>query len=191
MAVLILEKVSQNQKSLSLNSADKIIPIKSRYAIFQTILSIVFLLIALVGPLVQLLAWIDISNFLSSLRTAYLANSLVLGVICAFIILIVGLLISMGYKLAASSSLIYQFSLIGYAVPGTVIAVGLMLVLDSFFGMSITLFGITGLIVCLVIRFLPIGYRYFSTALDQIPKNNTHVLALHNLKPWQHLKVVI
>ena len=188
MAVLILEKVSQNQKSLSLNSADKIIPIKSRYAIFQTILSIVFLLIALVGPLAQLLAWIDISNFLSSLRTAYLANSIVLGIICALIILIVGLLISMGYKLAVSSSLIYQFSLIGYAVPGTVIAVGLMLVVDSFFGMSITLFGITGLIVCLVIRFLPIGYRYFSTALDQIPKNNTHVLALHNLKPWQAFK---
>ena len=94
----------------------------------------------------------------------------------------------MGYKLAVSSSLIYQFSLIGYAVPGTVIAVGLMLVLDSFFGVSITLFGITGLIVCLVIRFLPIGYRYFSTALDQIPKNNTHVLALHNLKAWPAFK---
>jgi len=94
----------------------------------------------------------------------------------------------MGYKLAVSSSLIYQFSLIGYAVPGTVIAVGLMLVVDSFFGMSITLFGITGLIVCLVIRFLPIGYRYFSSALDQIRKNNTHVLALHNLKPWPAFK---
>ena len=121
MVVLIIEKVLQNQKSLSLNSADKIIPINSKYAIFQTILSIVFLLIALVGPLVQLLAWIDISNFLSSLGTAYLVNSLVLGVICALIILFVGLLISMGYKLAASSLLVYQFSLIGYAVPGTLL----------------------------------------------------------------------
>jgi iron(III) transport system permease protein len=87
------------------------------------------------------------------------------------------LVLSLAYNGSNKMKSIITISTIGYALPGSVIAVGLLIVVNEIFGVSITSLGIFGLIICLSIRFMTPAFQYLVSALDNIPESSKQALA--------------
>jgi iron(III) transport system permease protein len=119
--------------------------------------------------------------FLSALK-----NSLLVGAATAVIVLLLCLgLLHFGRLMASSRRLIIRFASVGYAVPGTVLALGLLYVLTTIDAglnmMSRALFGIPvglllsgsafAVIFASSIRFLAVGESSLSSALAKLPEN--------------------
>jgi iron(III) transport system permease protein len=114
-------------------------------------------------------------------------NSIMVSLIAAFVILVFGLFIAYAQKLSRSRSVALANRLImaGYATPGAVLAIGVLVplaafdnALDSFmrtqFGVSTGLLltgSMTGLVLAYVVRFLAIGLGSLDAGLKRITPN--------------------
>ena len=114
----------------------------------------------------------------------YVRNSLLLAVWAAVIAAIAGIALAYGVRLSPQRAMrgLAEFATIGYAVPGAVLAVGIMVPLGHFDNavdsMSRTLFGLplgllvsgtaAGLVIGYVVRFLALGYRTVDSGLSRI-----------------------
>ena len=115
---------------------------------------------------------------------AYVWNSLMLAVWAAVIVAIAGIALAYGVRLSPQRAMrgLAEFATIGYAVPGAVLAVGIMVPLGYFDNavdaMSRKLFGLplgllisgtaTGLVIGYVVRFLALGYRTVDSGLSRV-----------------------
>jgi len=115
---------------------------------------------------------------------AYAWNSLMLAVWAAMIVAIAGIALAYGVRLSPQRAMrgLAEFASIGYAVPGAVLAVGIMVPLGYFDNtvdaMSRKLFGLplgllisgtaTGLVIGYVVRFLALGYRTVDSGLSRV-----------------------
>ena len=115
---------------------------------------------------------------------AYAWNSLMLAVWAAVIVAIAGIALAYGVRLSPQRAMrgLAEFASIGYAVPGAVLAVGIMVPLGYFDNavdaMSRKLFGLplgllisgtaTGLVIGYVVRFLALGYRTVDSGLSRV-----------------------
>ena len=97
--------------------------------------------------------------------------------------MIIALILALAYNGSSKMKSIITISTIGYALPGSVIAVGLLIVVNEIFGVSITSLGIFGLIICLSIRFMTPAFQYLVSALDNIPESSKQALATLPSKP--------
>ena len=114
----------------------------------------------------------------------YVWNSMMLAVWAAVIAAIAGIALAYGVRLSPRRAMrgLAEFATIGYAVPGAVLAVGIMVPLGHFDNAldatSRALFGIplgllisgtaTALVVGYVVRFLALGYRTVDSGLTRI-----------------------
>ena len=114
----------------------------------------------------------------------YVRNSVTLAVWAAALAAFAGVLLAYGVRLSPRRAMrwLAEFATIGYAVPGAVLAVGIMVPLGYFDNaldaMSRTLFGLpigllvsgtaTGLVVGYVVRFLALGYRTVDAGLSRV-----------------------
>jgi ABC-type spermidine/putrescine transport system permease subunit II len=148
-------------------------------------------LIAFGLPFIQLLAWSDLSEvFLSSSNIKLFMNSGFLGFFTASLISITALVLSLAYAGSNKMKSIFTAATIGYALPGSVIAVGLLIVINELFGVSITSMGIFGLVLCLSIRFMTPAFQYLISALENIPESSKQALStlpVNSLKAFTSL----
>ena len=87
--------------------------------------------------------------------------------------------------------------ILGYALPGSVIAVAIMVGFQVAFDISLTDLGLMGLILALSIRFLTPAKNYAVRSLSLIPKSAIYSLALNNsgsIKSftefyWKHIRL--
>ena len=114
----------------------------------------------------------------------YVRNSMMLAVWAAVIAALAGIALAYGVRLSRQPAMrgLAEFATIGYAVPGAVLAVGIMVPLGHFDNAldaaSRTLFGIplgllisgtaTALVIGYVVRFLALGYRTVDSGLSRI-----------------------
>ena len=114
----------------------------------------------------------------------YVRNSLMLAVWAAVIAAIAGIALAYGVRLSPRRAMrgLAEFATIGYAIPGAVLAVGIMVPLGYFDNavdsMSRELFGLplgllvsgtaTGLVIGYVVRFLALGYRTVDSGLSRV-----------------------
>ena len=114
----------------------------------------------------------------------YIRNSLMLAVWAAAIAALAGLALAYGVRLSPQRAMrgLAEFATIGYAVPGAVLAVGIMVPLGYFDNtidaMSRALFGLplgllisgtaAGLVIGYVVRFLALGYRTLDSGLSRV-----------------------
>ena len=114
----------------------------------------------------------------------YVWNSLMLAVWAAVIVAIAGIALAYGVRLSPRRAMrgLAEFATIGYAVPGAVLAVGIMVPLGYFDNAvdaaSRALFGLplgllisgtaTGLVIGYVVRFLALGYRTVDSGLSRV-----------------------
>lgn len=160
--------------------------LSGRYAWLATSFCALILLAAFIIPVAQLLAWVlDTSaSDLDSRYMSFLGNTLVLGMVAALAAAFVALMLAYTYRLKPDrfTSITLRISTLGYALPGSVLAVGIMLVAvwfdktlvtiaNSLFGMELTQL-ITGTVVVLlvayVVRFLAVAHSPIDSAFERI-----------------------
>ena len=114
----------------------------------------------------------------------YVWNSMMLAVWAAVIAALAGIVLAYGVRLSPRRTMrgLAEFATIGYAIPGAVLAVGIMVPLGKFDNtidaMSRAMFGLplgllisgtaVGLVIGYVVRFLALGYRTVDSGLSRI-----------------------
>ena len=114
----------------------------------------------------------------------YVVNSMMLASWAAVAAALAGIALAYGVRLSTRRAMrgLAEFATIGYAIPGAVLAVGIMVPLGHFDnaidGVSRALFGVplgllvsgtaTALVVGYVVRFLALGYRTVDSGLTRV-----------------------
>ncbi|KHE68402.1 iron ABC transporter permease, partial [Halobacillus sp. BBL2006] len=188
-AILILEKVLRGRKKYSQATAKArpLSPIKLRGTrgwIAFTYCLVIFLLGFLV-PFVQLVDWMFLTfqKIASAEFTTLIWNSLLVSFVGAGMIVVFAVIIANFSRMHQSfvSKSAARVTILGYSIPGAVIAVGISTVfiqidniLFSFYesiGMEPTLFLSTSLFMLIsayVIRFLAIGFNSIEAGFDKV-----------------------
>ena len=170
LAMVILYIGKLNTESRSLSGSGKvnhncIKPNKIENYMITIFCSSVFVL-TFVFPFFQLLVWSS-QSFKNNIPVDLFFNSFLIGLVVALAASLIALILSLG-NFKSLNRIIFNFSTIGYAIPGSVLAVSLLLVFDFYFDLSITVFGIWGLVLCLLIRFITPLIRYLDAGLSNI-----------------------
>ena len=142
--------------------------------------------ITFIFPVGQLLLWSS-ENLTNNIPLGLLLNSFYIGFIVAFAASFIALILSLG-SFRNSNKVIFNLSTIGYAVPGSVLAVALLLVFNFYFGISITVLGIYGLFLCLLIRFITPLIRYLDAALLSMPEETLSAAMIFSKNSFRTFK---
>ena len=126
----------------------------------------------------QLIAWSS-ENIKNNIPLELILNSFLIGFIVALAASVIAIILSLG-SFKSSNRLIFDLSTIGYAIPGSVLAVSLLLVFSFYFGLSITVFGIWGLFLCLLIRFITPLIRYLDAALSSMTEETLSATMIYS-----------
>lgn len=150
------------------------------------LISVIILFISFILPVTQLViwAWEVISIDLDSRYFKFLFNTLFLGLMAAVLATFGALMLAYTYRLRPDrfTQLTVRFATIGYALPGSVLAVGIMLivvwidnqiaeVLQKTMGIEVQAL-LTGsffiLIIAYVIRFMAVAYGPVDSAFERV-----------------------
>ncbi len=162
------------------------IRLKGANAFFATIASAVVLLLAFVIPVGQLLVWVWQTAYLDfdTRYFQFFANTLSLGAAAAVITTFCALLLAYTYRLRPDRVTrgAVRFATLGYALPGSVLAVGIMLsfiwldqrlahLMQQWFGMALgpLLAGsLIALILAYGVRFMAVAHGPIDSAFEHI-----------------------
>ncbi|MES2625127.1 MAG: iron ABC transporter permease [Pseudomonadota bacterium] len=150
-------------------------------AVAATLFCCLILLIAFVIPVTQLLVWVS-NNFATDLDSRYVEfflHTIGLAAMAAVTTAAIALLLALGKRMAASTGMrrwqqrAERIATLGYALPGSVLAVGIMLtftwvdqLLASAFQMqAILVNSVVALLLAYVIRFLAVAHAPVESGL--------------------------
>jgi iron(III) transport system permease protein len=134
-------------------------------------------------PFAMLIYWsgIEYANVVNYRFWELTGNSFILATIASFLVIIVAILLSFTLRTFTNriNKVLVSVSTLGYALPGAVVAVGILtlfIAVDAFivdwFSANIFLTGsLFALIMAYLIRFLTVGYNNISTGFENISKN--------------------
>jgi len=136
-----------------------------------------------------------------SVYAQLIRNTLILSLSAAFFVTICALLLASSIRLNGSSIgfLLAKLATSGYAVPGAVIAVGVIVPLSAFdhalnnlleawLGVTPGLLltgSIIGLIYAYVVRFMAVSFNSVDSSLEKITPNITSAAQILGAKPWR------
>ncbi|MEN4013798.1 MAG: iron ABC transporter permease [Chloroflexota bacterium] len=135
---------------------------------------------ALFLPLVQLAAWAAqealnaAPGAFDAVYWRYLLNTVGLALIASIIAIGVAVILAQGARLQRSRAnrVITQLATLGYAMPGAVIAAGVLITLstiDRWLGVGLLLTGsLFGLIYAYVVRFISLAYNSAEASLEKV-----------------------
>ena len=144
--------------------------------------------ITFIFPLGQLALWSS-RNLTNNIPLDLFLNSFYVGFIVALAASFIALILSLG-SFRNPNKLIFNLSTIGYAIPGSVLAVALLLVFNFYFGISITMLGIYGLLLCLLIRFITPLIRYLDAALLNMPTETISAAMIFSTNSFRTFKKI-
>ena len=168
----------------------------------------VVVFLTFVVPLVQLLVWISEleSGFLDQRFLELIANTLLIGLLAALIIVCVALLVVFGRRMLGhkQNSLWLRLASMGYAFPGTILAVGVMIPfafidrelwqpLANIFGIEseqLLLGSLGGLLLAYLIRFFSVALGPISTSMERIKPVYQHVSQTLGVTQWPMIRRV-
>ena len=158
-------------------------------AVAATLFPVVVLAVAFAGPVVQLVAWALDSWDDALVRSGFgtwARNSFMLGTLAALIVLPTALALVYGLRVAPSrlSRATTRVASIGYGVPGSVVAVGVLLSLawvdhriqdlGEVLGLSVGLLftgSALGMVFAYVVRFLALGFQSLEAQMTRLSPN--------------------
>ena len=145
-------------------------------------ISIAMLITAVGVPLVRLVAWSRESIQAGNAVTVaggmghHTMNTLMLTVIAAVLCITVGTVLALiVVRHGAVARVLGRISTVGYAMPGPVIAVGVVVMLSAIDRRNwlpdgfILVGSVAGVVFALVVRFLAVGYQGVESSLDRMP----------------------
>lgn len=176
--------------------------------------TLLLLAFAFIIPLVQLIIWTirEIQNPSIGLWHAtygeYIGNSLLLSISAAIVVLLLAVLIAYGVRASAIRGrtglprALTRLVTLGYAMPGAVIAVGVLMVVNPIDG-PITDFAenvlgrtdpgylltgtITALVYAYVVRFMAVGYNSVESSMEKITPNIEYAARTLGARSWRVL----
>jgi len=164
--------------------------------------------LAFVLPVGQLLSWTlkELPNQPAGTFEVYAQlarNSMVLSMLAALFATVSALLLASGSRLTSSRAavLLARLATSGYAMPGAVIAVGVIVPLSAFdhalnnmlvawrgSGVGLVLTGsVIGLVYAYVVRFLSVSYSSVDSSLEKVTPNVTAAARVLGAGPWRLL----
>lgn len=166
------------------------------------------LLLTVVAPFIQLLVWAQSqwASFFDPHFFWLLLRTFTLGVIAAVLVICLSVAISVSRSAASgnrskSFRFATEFAGMGYALPGSVLAIGLMLcfsVMDSAYLQLGQILGrnwhpvflgsLAGLITAFVIRFFRPGFGAVESGFDAIQKNYMESAELMAVSKWSRFR---
>lgn len=134
---------------------------------------------AIVLPILQLLVWMWTSPaVVTDMGRAfeYLSNSLGLALAAAFGAVVAAMLVAAGSRFSGSGVVRKMAHLVtaGYAVPGPVVAIGVLVIISWLSGATggnptgLVLLSLTGLVYAYVVRFMALAYGAVDASLEKI-----------------------
>ncbi|NGP46794.1 iron ABC transporter permease [Bacillaceae bacterium SIJ1] len=204
IVILLFEHFIRGRKRFSYAST-KIRPIQPKQLVgFKAWLAfgyafLVFSL-ALLIPLLQLLYWafMTYEDIVTVEFITLVKNSFMVAAIAAFLIVVVALIIANYTRLYRSffSKVIARITVLGYSIPGAIIAVGVITIfiaLDDLFFSLFALFGqepgfvlktsLIMLIFAYVIRFLTVGYNSIESGFEKVGNTFTEASMMLGVPP--------
>jgi iron(III) transport system permease protein len=188
LLLLLLERASRGRARYGRGStggrAQRPVRLRGLAAVAALVGPLILIGAVVLAPLVQLGAW-----SVDSVRDGLLApefglaarNSLLLA--CMSIVLVVGVAVALAYGRRASSSRTsagaVRVATIGYGLPGSVVAVAVIVPLgwldhrlDDVAGVGLLLTGtVIGLFVAYTVRFLALAFQSVDTGLELVPRS--------------------
>ena len=170
----------RSNHSVASSTAERYEKIKPKTFIqylFTFICSLIFL-ITFCLPLYQVIDWAILNEYGSLISNfKVLINSITLGIVASFLTVSISIILALSFINAKKLRLLITLSSSGYAVPGSVIAAGLLVSFNSIFNVSITTYGIIGLILCLALRFITPAFKYLTASLNNISPSSQNALS--------------
>ena len=189
---LVLERLSRKKaafvSSNSLYKKHKVMKLKGSYSFFAMLFCLIPVFFGFILPIIELINWtinykLDFFNR-DFLKSAF--NSLLLALIVAFLCTMIAFLINFTARYQGNKLLSFLSStlMLGYAVPGLILAIGitqLLTIIDNSFNLftiNIVLTGsLIGLIIAYIIKSYALsnstiesGFQRISNSLDDISK---------------------
>ena len=186
--LIIIEKYtrgkSQYYHSSQKNRPIKPIMLKGKYKFFAFTWCLLICLLGFIIPLAQLLVWF-VDTYSYMFESAYvdiIINTIFVAGLASFIIVSISLYSC--YINRSANNMFTNFSLkifsLGYAIPGVVIAVGIIIPITMVDNIQAFLFGsplyylsgsLVALIIAYLVRFSTISYNATEAGLSKIKKN--------------------
>ena len=190
--ILIGKYFNNNQTNLASKTSEtfeKIYLGSYRGYLASFVCGFIFFVVFLI-PLIQLIIWSFTKNSLFKIENIYLfINSLSLGVVAALITVFFAVALSLTYRGSKNIRNIISIITSGYAIPGSVISAGLLVSFGYFFNISITTYGIFGLVFCLSLRFMTPAFNYLSASLSNIQNSSEKALSTMTTRPFKAFKI--
>lgn len=189
---LVFERLSRKKaafvSSNSLYKKHKVMKLKGSYSFFAMLFCLIPVFVGFILPIIELINWtinykLDFFNR-DFLKSAF--NSLLLALIAAFLCTMIAFLINFTARYQGNKLLSFLSStlMLGYAVPGLILAIGitqLLTIIDNSFNLftiDIVLTGsLIGLIIAYIIKSYALsnstiesGFQRISNSLDDISK---------------------
>ncbi|MCL4464406.1 MAG: iron ABC transporter permease [Firmicutes bacterium] len=162
--------------------------------------------LAFLLPVTQLASWTwsELPRLPEGTLSVYaqlIRNTLILSLTAAFFVTIAALVLASSIRLNGSSVgfVLAKLATSGYAIPGAVIAVGIIVPLSAFdhalnnfleawLGITPGLLltgSIVGLIYAYVVRFMAVSFNSVDSSLEKITPNITAAAQILGAKPWR------
>lgn len=206
MLCLFSEKLSSKairRQGRTLSRKRELIPLQgSRKWIATSFCSLVFIL-TVVAPLMQLLVWTApiISGLLEPEFLEVIARTFMLAALAAFLVVVIAIAVTTVSfsdlrRSSAGSRFWSEFASLGYALPGSVLAIGIMLALGGLdaliantgIGAPVFLGSLLGMILAYLIRFFRPGYGAVRTGFSALHQNYLDASALMGVTGWQRFR---
>jgi iron(III) transport system permease protein len=157
-----------------------------------TALQLGVLLVAVVLPLAQLLfwAWPQWSGLLDARLASVVVNTMALGLAGALAVVSGGVvLLAATYRASRRQQLLGEVAALGYAIPGTVLAVAIMLAFLQFDRLAGTALagGMAALIMAYLIRFLRVAWGPLDSVAGRIRPQYVEVARSLGVSRWYRL----
>ncbi|HYH59661.1 MAG TPA: iron ABC transporter permease [Thermoleophilaceae bacterium] len=192
LLILFLERTMRGRQRYaeqSTGASVERVRLRGARAAVATLFPLAVLIIAFAGPVAQLVGWAFESWDDTLVRSGFgtwLRNSLMLSVLAAVIVVPTALLLVYGLRVAPSrlNRATARLASIGYGVPGSVVAVGVLLSLAwvdhriqdvaGWVGLSVGLLftgSALGMVFAYVVRFLALGFQAFEAQMTRLSPN--------------------
>jgi iron(III) transport system permease protein len=128
--------------------------------------------VAFVLPVVRLLTWIP-AGASDSRYPGFVGNTVAVAAVAAVLVVVAALVVAYGVRQSPrpAVTLLARLASMGYALPGSVIAVGVLVLLawlDRLVGGLFLVGSLVGLVFAYTVRFLAVGYQSIEASLARI-----------------------
>lgn len=194
LVLLLAERYSRDQRP---RQADKRpsahrVRLRGKQAWLATGAQCLVVILAVIVPLVQLLAWAwpNLGQITTGTMPRVIGNTMLLGLMGAVAVLAGGLLMLLAMHKAPRRYLVFgELAALGYAIPGTVLAVAIMLAFirfDQALGTALA-GGLLALVLAYLIRFVRVAWGALDSVAGRIRPEYVEVARSLGISRWQCL----